>query len=232
MKNKKGIGLPNVLSIVLAIAGILLISYAAYQLYNFFGSEKDANAQEFLEGLIGKIDNLEDEETGTFAMRWIEGYRVMGYDKSLPREEVPEKCFFESCICICKAKGDLSGNWKKEQKNECQEMGFCRDLGNKEINLLIKNQWRYFGNDCRWKDSGKIVVSPGKKDILHHEGTDKGNLFELEISKEGEVLTFAKITYKDVGENRILAKLIKQIVAGADNVEINEETNECYFIRK
>jgi len=227
MKNKKGIGLQNVLSIVLAIAGILLIFYASYQLYNFFGSEEEVNVQEFLDGLVGKIDNLEDGETGSFAMQWVEGWRILGYDKSLPREEVPEKCFFESCVCICKAKGNLLGDWKEEQKNECQNSGFCRDLGDKELNLLIKNQWKYLGNDCKWKDSGELVVSPGRKDVLHNEGTDNGIFSELEISKDGRVLTLAKIAYKDVGESWLLAKA----VAAASNIEKNEETKECYFVK-
>ncbi len=240
MKNKKGIALSNVLSIVLAIAGILLIFYASFQLYNFFGSEEDVNAQEFLNGLIGKMDNLEDGETGTFAMRWVEGYRILGYDKSLPREDVPEKCFFDSCVCICKAKGYIfetkKENWWEEQKNECQNSGICRDLEGKEVKILMKHRWTYAGVLCKWKDSEELAISFGKEEGLHHEGIiPEGELANLEIIKNGDSITFLKVIDKEVEEHTGIdsagfrVKMLSELKA--KNVEINEETKECYFVR-
>lgn len=226
MKNKNGEFKDNILGAIIAVVILGGIIYLSIGLYGVTVGQEEKNAQEFLDSLVGKIENLEDGESGTFAMKWVENYRVLGYDKSLPRGEVPDKCFFESCVCICKEKGNILGSWQNEQKNECQKNGFCRELEDAEINVLIKNVFVYFGNYCKWKGSGEIVFHSGRE-VLHHKGTDEGELVGIEISKDNNIFTIAKIAQKDIVENSILASA----VAVAGNIEKNEETKECYFVR-
>ena len=240
MKNKKGILTKNVLSLLVAVMGIILLIFVSVSIYNSFESQEEKNARAFLDGLMGKIDNLEDGETGVFPMTWVEDYRMIGYDKSLPREEVPEKCFFESCICICKDGGDSS----EYIKDECQSSGFCKDIGNKNLDVFSKVIWNYEGNICEWKDSEEIPFRRYREYILHNLD-NYGGVVEIEIfknetflkiikSSSKNVLSYFSVTYSlgEYGSDTHTSQYGNlQKFSGAKTVELNDSTKECYFIK-
>lgn len=114
--NRKGEGIlvPNTLSIILAVIGILLIVIIGVKLYIFLGSQEQENARNVLDNIIGKAELLKDGEKNTFAIRGIKDWVLIGWSKGQIGK--PEKCFTSSCLCIC-VKG-----------KDCQDNGFCEKI--------------------------------------------------------------------------------------------------------
>jgi len=123
MKNKRGDLLKNVLALIIAVVGIGLIIFAAVKLYRVTIEQDSENAKKLLSAIEGKIKNLKDGEVGRFPVRGINEWIFIGWDKD--EKERPEKCFFDSCICVCKGNG-------KDAKDSCQgKDGFCRKIDRK-----------------------------------------------------------------------------------------------------
>ncbi len=138
---KRGEFTQEVLSVVVAVAGILLIGFLGVKLYNFFSSQDERNAGAFLDGLKAKIDALDETDycnqipqasppngqlsppecviSNTFALRGVEGWFLVAWNKDVPLDDKPQKCFDKNCLCLCKDKPD---------KDNCQERGVCRDI--------------------------------------------------------------------------------------------------------
>ncbi|MGV8142428.1 MAG: hypothetical protein ACP5NS_02215 [Candidatus Pacearchaeota archaeon] len=114
---KKGKFDEEVLSAIVAVAGLLLIGFLAVKLYNFFISQDEKNAAAFLDGLKAKIDLLEEGENNTFALRGVKGWVLVAWNKEVISSEKPEKCFDKNCLCLCK---------DSPTKEACQEDGICR----------------------------------------------------------------------------------------------------------
>src|SRR3989344_206282 len=105
----------NLLSLFLGIAGLLIIAFFAYNLYNAFRDTDERNAEAFLKGITTKIENLKDGEQNTFLLQGVENWFFMGWGKSDGRASgKPEKCFDSACLCVCKT------------STTCQENGFCK----------------------------------------------------------------------------------------------------------
>ena len=63
----------------------------------------EESAKDMLDVIEGKIKLLDEGETGKYMIRGIDGWFLSGW--SGDNKERPEKCFLESCICVCK--GDV-----------------------------------------------------------------------------------------------------------------------------
>ena len=142
MKNKKGILTKNVLSLLVAVMGIILLVFVSVSIYNSFESQEEKNARAFIDSLVGKIENLEDGETGVFPMRGVEERYLVGWTFE---DDRPDKCFFESCLCLCNlwedgiSVADLSKISKGKVKELCQNNGFCKDFSSKNVNVKTES---------------------------------------------------------------------------------------------
>ena len=116
--DKKGDLVKNVLALVIAVIGLGLIIIAAVKLYNLNKDQEFENAKKLVDGLIGKINNLKEGEIGRPIVRGVEGWSLVGWGKD--DKSRPDKCFFDSCICVCR----LGENGLR---NSCQETGICRN---------------------------------------------------------------------------------------------------------
>jgi len=93
-----------------------------------------------LDNIIGKIELLQDGENNTFIIQGFTGSKdwyLVGWSKEEEiRQGKPEKCFFESCVCICKGerRDILGGN--KFNGNACQNEGFCEFFDDRDVSVF------------------------------------------------------------------------------------------------
>ncbi|MCH7567872.1 MAG: hypothetical protein IIA87_00450 [Nanoarchaeota archaeon] len=121
---KKGILIKNVMALVIAVIGLLILSVVVVRLYQINVNQEQENARKTIDNIMGKIVLLEDGEIGRFAIQGFKGSKnwyLVGWDKRF--EDRPDKCFLDNCICICK------GN----TPTACQSTGFCRNVKNEEV---------------------------------------------------------------------------------------------------
>ena len=123
---KKGILVPETLGIVIALIGLVALGFLGVKLYNMFVSQDLKNAQAFVDGLSSKIENLGDGESNTFALRGVDGWVLVAWnknvlitedDKLISADLKPQKCFDKNCLCLC-----------EKEINKCQENGYCRAM--------------------------------------------------------------------------------------------------------
>jgi|SRR3989338_4917711 len=146
MRNKKGMVIGEVLKIILAVLGLLLIAGVAYYLYSAVTAGQDSEiAKRTLDSIEGKISNLEDGETGKFPIKGPSEWILVGYGDS-DTEFRPDKCALNNCICICP--GTVSNFVNPNLpyalpnylaiRDSCQQEGFCRKVSFDEIFVEIE----------------------------------------------------------------------------------------------
>src|SRR3989338_6284518 len=116
----------NVLSLTVAVIGIGLIAYGIVKLYNVYSSEENKNALKTLENIKSKIDNLGDGQKADILIQGFKGGNnqyIVGYSKE-EYERKPDKCYFESCICVCRG----------TSKESCQS-GYCEEVEQEKVNV-------------------------------------------------------------------------------------------------
>lgn len=123
LKNKIGDwNVQEFAKILLAVVGILMMIPIFVLLINLFSEDEESNSKRFVDSLAGKIDNLKVGEVGKFPIQGMKGWILTGWGRHDSNRI--DKCFFDSCICICRA-----------GKDKCQEEGFCRKIKEEEISL-------------------------------------------------------------------------------------------------
>src|SRR3989344_8481143 len=142
-KNKKGIVLENTLSVIIAVLGLLLLIYSAYYLYNKLTTNIETESAKNIANLIEKkINTLPDNQEANITIQGVNGENWNLISFNTDNINKPNKCFFNSCLCVCKGDASL----KENQGKICQDTGFCRKI-NKDIlinNYEIGNQ-QYIG---------------------------------------------------------------------------------------
>jgi hypothetical protein len=119
--NKKGLLPRNVAGLILAAIGLFFIILLGVQLYGFFENQDVKNAGIVLDSIVGKIEALQDGESNEFLIRGVEEWYLVGFEKSQQR---PDKCFLESCICVCK------------NPRDCQEKGICKPVERENVEVF------------------------------------------------------------------------------------------------
>jgi len=128
MKKKKGeMTLENTLSIILAVLGIALIIFAAVKLYQITVNQENANAKKIIDNIEGKVNAMKDEEQISFPFQGQKNWLLTGWSKDDSTR--PDKCHFNSCICICPTN-------TVNPASSCQKSGICREIDKEE--LLIR----------------------------------------------------------------------------------------------
>ncbi|MSS74793.1 hypothetical protein EXS73_01065 [Candidatus Pacearchaeota archaeon] len=120
----------NFLEILLAVIGLVLVGYVAYQIYQVTVNQDVTIAKKMLDSLEAKINVLKVGEEGEFSLRTpysskeASNWFITGWSNTdLHR---PEKCYFESCVCACRGIGN-GGGWEDNLRTRtCQESGYCR----------------------------------------------------------------------------------------------------------
>jgi hypothetical protein len=174
-KNRRGDLMNNMVGIIVALIGILIFAYALVQLYNVNVNQEKENAKNTLNSITVKIDALEDGEENTFAIQGVEDWTLVGFDKEGTR---PEKCFFNSCLCICETVDhDFSLNHYSEQ---CQSKGICSALEFDEVNTFSYSLY----------SDGRISDMPIWRAIIKLRFS---RLFEFSIHKSEDVLNVSAV---------------------------------------
>ncbi|MCX8158933.1 MAG: hypothetical protein N3D20_01430 [Candidatus Pacearchaeota archaeon] len=151
---KKGDLRENVPEVIIAVIAILIIVYGAYKIYQITIGQESENAKKMIDDVVGRVSLLQEGQSGKFL---IQGFKmktplswfIVGWSK----DEIgrPDKCYFDSCVCICKVDdparafrfniGSL-GFFKQEVgdkvrvfRDACQKNGFCRKVDVDEVSV-------------------------------------------------------------------------------------------------
>lgn len=191
----------NFVSLVIAVIGLVLVFFAASRLYAAYVNNEAENAKNFLNVIEAKIGNLKDGEVGRYSIRAVKNWYLLGWNKNEGGR--PDKCFFESCVCIC----------PKDYKNpagSCDKAGFCRDLKefdsirvlnfnkvkNKQTIVneedIIKDVNNYFGKYGEWVTGIQPYPLLDECPLFSEE-----NLVEMLIYKKGKSLAILKMNELD-----------------------------------
>lgn len=144
---KKGDLTNQALSVLIAVIGILLIAYGIYKLYDVVRNNENKNAQKTIDVLNEKIKFLEEGNSGIFTVQGFknsQNWYIAGWTGGTG----PDKCFLNSCLCICKGNPfetekehpridpetgqdmNIYDEILSEEKMEsyCQDSGYCRNI--------------------------------------------------------------------------------------------------------
>lgn len=139
MKNKKGILMPEVLKILLAVICIAALVYLAAGMYGIFIKKNQIEqARGTLEQITAKINTLKEGETTTVLVLSPKDWFILTFNSAAPAK--PKTCL-GNCICICEDKGaegcDAGGLCKAVDKsaNIPNEYGYIQI--DKAFNLII-----------------------------------------------------------------------------------------------
>ncbi len=167
MIRKKGdANINQLLSIIIAVLGLALITYGIYSLYRAGVDSESTNAKNVLEKVVNKINALNDGDASTTLVQGFKGsekWYLIGWGKEDYTR--PDKCFLNSCICICqfqseeplnndirniyrtslidlplakRDRGTRIADFMRYRADNCQKAGFCRALTNiEDINVAM-----------------------------------------------------------------------------------------------
>src|SRR3989344_6097370 len=117
-KEKKAILMNNTLELILAAVGIaILVFFVLSKIFSNSGADQEAQSVKRLADKVEKISEIvHEDENFNLVVRGVysldNNYFLTGWSKSsLDR---PNKCYFNSCICVC--------------KSDCQKDGICRKV--------------------------------------------------------------------------------------------------------
>ena len=144
---RKGDLTNQALSVLIAVIGILLIAYGVYKLYDAVRNNENKNAQKTIDVLNEKIKFLEEGKSGIFTVQGFKNSKEW-YITGWTGGTGPDKCFLNSCLCICKGNpientekflgvdpetglaltiNDVGIN-KDKMEEYCQYSGYCRNI--------------------------------------------------------------------------------------------------------
>lgn len=190
MINKRGnITVNNIVTAVIAIICIVALGFAIAKLYNNFKDQENKNAQKTLEGLVAKINVLED---GGSSLLGVTGLNTKWFVAGWNADESgrPAKCYLGSCVCICNRGNHLIGYEvvpKPEVAVACQENGYCNGL--KVDAIIIQDSAAKISTSSGGPQSGtSSTVSTVTTDYIRF--TD--NLVALKIDKIDSMIFILK----------------------------------------
>ena len=174
MRLRKGMLVPEGMGLVIAIIGLVILGFFGVKLYNVFVEQDMKNAKTFIEGLNAKIENLDDGESNTFALRGVQDWVLVGWNAS--DKTRPEKCFLNSCLCLC-----------KDSVANCQENGYCRAV---DRNVSVKSDFIFtrFESDTIEKDSVQYNLRTSKISASCYIMPEKSLLIPFNIVKSSSLV--------------------------------------------
>ena len=125
MKNKGDFLMNNFLSFFIAVVCVVLFAFfIGNAIYQARASDELTNAKKTIELIEAKTNALDEGQKSELTIQGFAGaerWYIVGWNKNDPNR--PEKCFFDSCICICNG-----------VSNEiCQKKGICIKVDQSEV---------------------------------------------------------------------------------------------------
>jgi len=170
VKNKKAILIKNALGLIIAAIGLILIMGGAYyKIYKpFMINQEIENAKNTIDLIMAKINALEPEQNNSYPFQFLKGDWVLtSWSKSEPADSKPDKCFLNSCLCICKDPGIINSD-RSRLKNICQNDGICRKIEENNIQTQTWLAWPLYIEKINMV-SDKYSSKPGALFLLYIE---------------------------------------------------------------
>jgi hypothetical protein len=166
MTSRKASILPeNTLAVLIAVIGLALIFTAAWTLYKSVMQDNEVESAQNLVNLVqAKALALENNEKTTFVIQGIpnkkEPWYLTGWGKTDSVQIKPEKCFFDSCICVCK------GANPNNRKDDCQNQGFCRKIEKNSVRVSTEPEFSLASDpiNSRWVE---VEIGPESKPFIN-----------------------------------------------------------------
>ena len=118
---RKGIVAKNIVEIIIAILCVLLVLGVVQKV---FGNQEKKSIENLLDEIVGIAKNLKDGQEYKHTIPGLGKGYLMGFDSD--DKETPEKCFFESCICVC----------PEANSKSCQTEGICKPIDVENIDII------------------------------------------------------------------------------------------------
>jgi len=165
--SKRGIILPEVLKLILAVVCLLLLAYLAVSVYGLLTKKTELEqARGSLKQLVARLNTLENGMEVEHLVLVPQNWYIVNYDyefvKNDPEKDLPKKCYGKSCLCICP--GDLLESMKPtrserggypdyfyyrdkdgvlEGLKSCEVSGICQNYNHVEIDKIhFYRVWR------------------------------------------------------------------------------------------
>jgi hypothetical protein len=148
------------------------------QLFVINVNQETQNANNLLDVIMEKFEALEDGQGNNFSVQGIEDWYLVGWSKN--EEGRPERCFFNTCLCIC----------PRASSESCQDKRICRDIAKENIDVFgfVGESTADIGSAPQISVATQIFENPRFSCIKLPK-----NLFELEIIKEKNSLSVGYI---------------------------------------
>jgi hypothetical protein len=201
--NRKGQDLKeNVPGIIIAVIGLAIIVAAVWLSISAYRNQDTESAKAIINNIDGKISLIEEGQPAKVVIKGVKDWNLIGWSKNdLNR---PDKCYFKSCICICKLDLGRINLKPTDYANDCQANGMCRlyDSGNASaftINSYQKEKKPLINSS---EDLLNVMKNPsiaGTDDIdkLNYIEFDNSKLFELTIYKDSKTNDIALVNLVD-----------------------------------
>jgi len=191
---KKGMIRKNVLGLVIAVIGLLLIILAITKIYYIIPGNESENAKKTVETLKNKIDSIDNGEQSSVIIQGFDGsnnWYLIGWNKG--DINGPDKCLLKNCLCIC------SVNSKGERdEHPCQKAGFCEFWDDKEL-IVYSNFSKVEGH---FVTGGDINTFGAKFECI----VLNSNLMKIEVKKTDKKIYVSRevdFILEDLEENGI-----------------------------
>src|SRR3989344_7374506 len=116
----------HVLSIIIGVVSLSLLLLAAWYLMQAYTMTDYNKAVSVLDAIELKLKAVEDGETTRFPLQGPQGWYLQGW--SVTDAGRPERCYFKSCICICKEAGANGATSCQDTKSSA-----CINVDEKEL---------------------------------------------------------------------------------------------------
>lgn len=169
MKSKRGALLEdNALGIIIAIVCIVVLIGGFYVLASrAFSNQESKNARKTLDLVSSTIERLAEGQQTNLTLQGFSNagaWYLLAWNPSDP--DRPQKCFFESCLCVCKGSTSQS----------CQDLGFCTNF---QTTVFTKSKFNY-----RYIEGGTIDGGLEYAFLSRNCVNLRPNLYELSVSKQ------------------------------------------------
>ncbi len=229
--NKRADLMDNVLTTIIAVVGLVIIFVAAWQLYSIYANQEETNARKTIDSIEGRFGNLENGQMGSVSLRKIPGWFIAGWSRD--ESDRPDKCYFKSCLCICKHNLPIQSintiGSRKELADNCQAKGFCRTFEEAEAGAYEINNYKEEIFVSSPQDLLSFLKDPLRFNKEFEEGIDSkiaettrfydylilfedpANLVEVNLYKEEEFVRLAVVSDKgplnkpDLGDTSTVA---------------------------
>src|SRR3989344_6406735 len=175
MRKKGDFLVNNILSVIIAVIGIVLFVFGISKIYQVRASDELTNAKKTIELIEAKINALDEGQKSELTIQGFAGaesWYLVGWNKEDSSDIKPEKCFFNSCICICNG----------ASKDVCQKKGICKDFVDKDISVSSFYDRVYFEPDpldgSEWADATLRCIKLNSN-LMQLKFDYKDNLFNL-----------------------------------------------------